>query len=579
MRYAIVSDIHANRFAWDAVVTDLTAFGVDSILCLGDVVGYGPEPARVLDSVREHCDHFVLGNHDAVVAGRLDSQLFSAAARRVIDWTCAQMKDNAADFFRSVPMAMNVGDLHCCHAEAAVPERFTYINSAPVAKESLLSADAPLILVGHTHVPRSFAMDPVTRTMFDLPAGDFTREAPFRYLVNCGSVGDPRDEDPRASYCIYDAQSHQMFFRRVPFDYQAYLEAAARVQLPVTPYFLSLVGFDLPNQPEPESRILAEMVPVEPGQASHGRVVKFIIPDCRPPLKLATGEAARVKIAGPQALRNPATGIRPGLRSGPKSTAGSPTAKWVLAVTAAVLLTGIGLLLLPGRNAVPRTTGQAGPARPPSAGPGNAPFRDDFNGPGLGSGWEEEDRPRDEALDLEAHPGWLQMKTEKHQDSSANTRGGSPILIYSRLPPRDFAIETHLDHGPGVPRNTLAGLVIRDLRDDQNQRPFRLCFALGDFGEGTWIWLQQGHKQLRGPERVDFSGCYLRIERLPDQKLWKCFWKQRAADPWTLHYAAHDSELGSPDGPQVRVGLISKAWSDQRAAPEFDYFSLHSEDD
>ena len=101
MRYAIISDIHANRQAWEAVFANIKKQGVDDILCLGDVVGYGPRPADVLESVYEHCDNFVLGNHDAVIGNRLDSDLFNDKAKYVIEWTREQLSDSVADFFAS----------------------------------------------------------------------------------------------------------------------------------------------------------------------------------------------------------------------------------------------------------------------------------------------------------------------------------------------------------------------------------------------------------------------------------------------------------------------------------------------
>ena len=93
MRYAIVSDIHSNRQAWDAVLKDIRSQGVDDILCLGDVVGYGPCPAEVLEDLYSHCDNFVLGNHDAVIGNRMDSDLFNDEAKYLIEWTREQLSD------------------------------------------------------------------------------------------------------------------------------------------------------------------------------------------------------------------------------------------------------------------------------------------------------------------------------------------------------------------------------------------------------------------------------------------------------------------------------------------------------
>jgi predicted phosphodiesterase len=241
MRYAIVSDIHANWQAWSAVRDDIYhQGGVDCILCLGDVVGYGPQPRRVFEDVLDYCGNFVLGNHDAVVCGKLDPALFNDNARYIIDWTCQQLGDDVADHFYHTPMTMGDADLYCAHAEAANPEAWGYIFEAEHARSSFELTDAELMFVGHTHRPLVARWSGVRPE--SLPVDEMVFLPNYRYLVNVGSVGDPRDGDPTACYVIYDADELRLQFRRLPFDYDAFQQDLAATQLPVRPFFLDCLA-------------------------------------------------------------------------------------------------------------------------------------------------------------------------------------------------------------------------------------------------------------------------------------------------------------------------------------------------
>lgn len=241
MRYGIVSDIHANIQAWNAVLRDMKSMGVDSILCLGDVVGYGPNPVEVMDSCYKHCDYFILGNHDAVIGDRLDSSLFNDNAKFLIEWTREQLSPLAADFFKDMPLRMEGPGFVCAHGELAMPGRFGYIYEAQDAIESFTSNNSPLMFVGHTHFPTKFTYDLMTNKVLKEADQDFVMKAGQRYMVNAGSVGDPRDGQVTASYCVYDADTQQVFFRKVPFDVNGFRENLIKTQLPVNPFFLRVL--------------------------------------------------------------------------------------------------------------------------------------------------------------------------------------------------------------------------------------------------------------------------------------------------------------------------------------------------
>ncbi len=221
MRFAIVSDIHANLQAWNAVYADIAAQSVDKIICLGDVIGYGPQPARTLASVYEKIDAFVLGNHDAVVAGILDPGGFNDDARRMIDWTCSQLHARATSFFKKVPLMTFGETFRCAHGATVKPGKFYYLANEKVARACWKSCAEQLVFVGHTHKPCVHTLDNTgAYTLAD--SKSFRMLRGYRYAVNVGSVGMPRDRDFRASYCIYDEDEQVVRFRRVAFDLEAF---------------------------------------------------------------------------------------------------------------------------------------------------------------------------------------------------------------------------------------------------------------------------------------------------------------------------------------------------------------------
>ncbi len=220
MRYAIVSDVHANWQAWNAVLLDVRSQRVDRILCLGDCIGYGPDPARVLESIHENVDGIVLGNHDAALVGKLDSTCFNDQARANLAWTRQRLNSAALSFLADRPLVLDGGIFRCAHADFATPGEYPYLERANDASASWAAVPVPLLFVGHTHIPALFVLGAsgMPRTA---PARDFVVEPSRRFVVNVGSVGDPRDGDVRASYCLYDEAGPAVYWRRVPFDLDA----------------------------------------------------------------------------------------------------------------------------------------------------------------------------------------------------------------------------------------------------------------------------------------------------------------------------------------------------------------------
>lgn len=224
MRLAITSDIHANWQAWSAVLIDIRSQGIDRIVCLGDVVGYGPNPADVMASVHAHVDHLVLGNHDAVLCGKMDPTLFNADAQRMIAWTRDRLSGNAARFFDHLPLTLAGPGFRCAHGDFSEPGAFHYVIDPPDALPSWASVPEPLLFTGHTHHPAIFLLGASGSPHVVAPQ-DFELEDGKRYLVNVGSVGHSRDDDTRASYCVFDTETRAVCWRRIPFDLDAYRDA------------------------------------------------------------------------------------------------------------------------------------------------------------------------------------------------------------------------------------------------------------------------------------------------------------------------------------------------------------------
>lgn len=230
MRYAILSDLHANRQAWDAVSLDAASAGAERIVCLGDVVGYGPCPAEVMEAVYARVHHFVLGNHDAVLCGKMGSGGFHESARQSLAWTRDRLPESARRIPALWPLTLRGPGFRCAHGEFSQPALFRYILDAEDARASWETVGEPLLFVGHSHCPGLFVLGP-SGTPHALPPQDFALEPEKRYLVNVGSVGHPRDGDPRASYCLYDSTRRAVYWRRIPFDLEGYrrdLERAGR---------------------------------------------------------------------------------------------------------------------------------------------------------------------------------------------------------------------------------------------------------------------------------------------------------------------------------------------------------------
>ncbi len=230
MRFGFVSDIHSNLEAFQAVLADLEDKSVDQLICLGDVVGYGPRPNECVELVREKIDYTILGNHDAGAIGKTDIQHFNFYARQAIEWTREVLTPENYRTLSELPMKIILDDMTFVHATPEHPEEWDYLVDSQDAEPSFDAFRTHLCFIGHSHVPVAFCKEG-TR-LWSIRDQQLLIQPEIRYIINVGSVGQPRDGDPRACYGVFDAQTALFEYFRVPYDIAATQKDMQRAGLP-----------------------------------------------------------------------------------------------------------------------------------------------------------------------------------------------------------------------------------------------------------------------------------------------------------------------------------------------------------
>ncbi len=246
MRVAIISDIHANLPALEAVLSDVEETGVDELWCLGDVVGYGAQPDECAALVAERCGLCLVGNHDLAVLGELDVSAFSPAAAAAVDWTRDVAKPATLEFLRGLEPADESREVALYHASPRDPV-WEYVLWPDQAAECIGIQASRVSLVGHSHVALFFTMPAdqdragargssveLLDAARGAQAGGGTRLniSEGRWLANPGSVGQPRDGDPRAAWLELDTATWEATYHRVDYEIDRAAEAIAATDLP-----------------------------------------------------------------------------------------------------------------------------------------------------------------------------------------------------------------------------------------------------------------------------------------------------------------------------------------------------------
>ncbi len=232
MRVVLVSDIHSNAVALAAVLAALPTY--DELWCLGDTIGYGPEPNICLQQMQKLAKYALTGNHDLASLGLVSLADFNALARTANQWNNKQLEPELRAFLQALPARLPLPpEITLAHASPRDPI-WEYILDAQTAKANLQHFDTPVCFVGHTHVPTIFARHEDGKIEFQRgkPGQMLQLKPGSRYIVNPGSVGQPRDGDPRAAYAVWDTKAGTIRFNRVEYDVAATQQKMRAAGLP-----------------------------------------------------------------------------------------------------------------------------------------------------------------------------------------------------------------------------------------------------------------------------------------------------------------------------------------------------------
>jgi diadenosine tetraphosphatase ApaH/serine/threonine PP2A family protein phosphatase len=229
VRYLIIADIHSNLEAFQAVLEDAQNYGgFGHVWCLGDIVGYGPDPAACLDLIRQLDPLCVCGNHDQAAVGKIDIGDFNSDAARANRWTSGILSDEDREYLLGLPEIIVEGDFTLVHGSPRLP-LWEYIAHAFTASDNFKHFETRFCLAGHTHVPFVFEQDgPMVNESY-MKSGDMLVLGDKRLIINPGGAGQPRDRDRRAAYAVFDSEKQVIQHYRVEYDIemtQAKMEGA-----------------------------------------------------------------------------------------------------------------------------------------------------------------------------------------------------------------------------------------------------------------------------------------------------------------------------------------------------------------
>lgn len=203
MRYAIISDIHSNLEALESVLNQIKIERVDKILCLGDIVGYGPNPNECIDLIREKCALFLTGNHDHACVEPAELVYFNRFAKEAINWTLKELTKTSLEFLANFSFIGTIDGLHLTHANPYLPENWDYILSIDEAIFNFSKFGEQICFIGHSHQPITYIEDDKQKYTFKHDSEVQLLEN-CRYIINVGSVGQPRDNNPASAFGLVD---------------------------------------------------------------------------------------------------------------------------------------------------------------------------------------------------------------------------------------------------------------------------------------------------------------------------------------------------------------------------------------
>ncbi|MGY3588255.1 diadenosine tetraphosphatase ApaH/serine/threonine PP2A family protein phosphatase [Bradyrhizobium sp. USDA 4341] len=239
MRLALFADIHANRQAFAACLDAARARGAERLICLGDIVGYGADPEWAVDTVMDLVAKgaiAVRGNHDNAIGVPSDSM--NADAQAAIDWTRNRLSAGQKEFLAELPMSREEDNRLYVHSEASDPVKWRYVRDTSDAARSMMATELQITFCGHIHRPGLYSMSSTAKMTSFVPTAGVAVQllTGRRWLAVLGSVGQPRDGDPAASFAMFDTASREITYHRVPYDVAT---AAARIKANGLPLWLA----------------------------------------------------------------------------------------------------------------------------------------------------------------------------------------------------------------------------------------------------------------------------------------------------------------------------------------------------
>jgi len=231
MKVALISDVHGNLEALEAVLRDIEKQGAEKIHFLGDAVGYGCNPNECVKLIDKHCNIKLLGNHDYAVMGLETTDNFNQVAQISMDWTQNKIKSKAVTALADFEMSAVFLDYFLVHASPDEPEAWNYILNTDAAREQFEAFASNICFVGHTHLPTCFILDK-DDTVTQKTQSEIIFDEDCKYIINIGSVGQPRDNDPRACYMIIDTEANKTSYRRVDYNIKKTQEKMKKAKLP-----------------------------------------------------------------------------------------------------------------------------------------------------------------------------------------------------------------------------------------------------------------------------------------------------------------------------------------------------------
>ena len=229
MKYGLLSDIHANLEALNAVLEKFKDEQVEKNICLGDIVGYGANPNECVELIRNNDFECVAGNHDWAVVGKQDIEYFNPVAKESVIWTADTLTEDNKKYLKQLELEKEFPKFVIVHATILEPDQWKYIRTTLDAHRNFKELTKPVCFFSHSHVPIVFKETERPEFSFDM---SIEIEEGTKYLINIGSVGQPRDKNPDACYAIYDTEEKKVEIKRVPYDIKTAQDKIREADLP-----------------------------------------------------------------------------------------------------------------------------------------------------------------------------------------------------------------------------------------------------------------------------------------------------------------------------------------------------------